>query len=84
METILEKKQAKETDLERIKLYVVWIDTNCGDACGTDWEMNSDPQPLITALKESSEATQAGFPTTIELEGNTPRPDGLFSNPATD
>lgn len=77
----------KEPDDGKLKLYVVWIDTWVNAGCGihgSDWEMNSEPRELAEALRESSECTSGGFPTTVTLEGITPRPDGLFSNPATD
>lgn len=70
---------------EKPLLFVVWIDTNCGNAdFGTDWEMNSPAKPLQHALDEAAEVRTHGFPAIIMPEGMTPRPDGLFSNPATD
>lgn len=66
-----------------LRQYVVWIDTNCGFG-PPDWEMDSPPQPLKPALDEARAARLAGFPAMILLEGQTPRADGLFSNPRTD
>ena len=64
-------------------LYVVWIDTNCGYR-SPDWEMNSEPKPLELAEQEASECLLRGFLSLILPEGQTPRLDGHFSNPATD
>ncbi len=83
METI-ERVEATDQVDEPLRFYVVWIETNCGHFDETDWEMNSDPQPLASALTEAAEARRCGYPTQILLEGFTPRPDGLFSNPRTD
>lgn len=74
---------------KRLMLFVVWIDTNLGDAdAGTDWEMNSahicPAKPLQDALDEAAYLRSHGYPTAIMPEGVSPRPDGLFSNPATD
>ena len=80
MNLVVEREQATAQTAEPLRLYVVWIDTNMGDPI-SDWEMNSDPQPLQSALQEAREAREAGFPAKVVLEGLTPRPDGLFSNP---
>lgn len=70
-------------------LFVVWIDSNCGiKEIGADWEMNSahlcPAKPLHDALDEAAECQTGGYPTVIMPEGQTPRADGLFSNPLTD
>lgn len=64
-------------------LFVVWIETNMGVCAETDWEMNSDPQPIQSALVEAEKTRAYEYPTLVAPEGWTPRPDGLFSNPAT-
>jgi len=65
------------------KLYMVWIDTDLG--YGTpDWEINSFAKPYELAEQEVSECLAAGFLSLILPEGETPRSDGHFSNPATD
>lgn len=82
--TIVIDEQGHEQEQDEVfLLFVVWIDTNMGYS-ETDWEMNSPPQPLHSALYEAAETRSEGYPTVIMIEGKTPRPDGLFSNPMTD
>lgn len=83
--TIIDRASCDQTAPDRPALFVVWIDTNLGDVpYPSDWEMNSPPQPLPWALDEAQECRAGGWPTTILPEGQTPRPDGLFTNPATE
>lgn len=63
------------------KLYVVWIDTGYE---GPDWEANWIAQPYELAEQEAKECLDHGFLSLILPEGETPRSDGNFSNPATD
>lgn len=65
------------------KLYMVWIDTDLGYGA-PDWEMNSFPKPYELAEQEAAECLAHGFLSLILPEGETPRADGHFSNPATD
>lgn len=65
------------------KLYVVWIDTDLGYG-QPDWEMNSAAKPYELAEQEASECLAHGFLSLILPDGETPRSDGYFSNPATD
>lgn len=81
MEIVINRQTAKDTLSERPLLFAVWVDVNCGLYPYTDWEMNTHPKELHAALDESFECQQRGFPTKIMLEGKTPRPDGLFTNP---
>ena len=67
----------------RPQLYVVWVETNLGDGV-TDWEINSGPTTLELAEQEAIVCLAMGFLSLVLPEGSTPRPDGLFSNPATD
>lgn len=66
-------------------LFVVWIDTNCGHEIEPDWEidgpMGREIEPLPQALKHSALCQAAGYPTLLMLPGQTPRADGLMSNP---
>jgi hypothetical protein len=82
---ILENEQAVASSaaVEKPGLYVVWIDTNCGYRA-PDWEMNSKPKSYELAEQEAGECLSLGFLSLILPEGQTPRPDGHFSNPATD
>lgn len=64
-------------------LYVVWVDTNLGYGV-TDWEINTGPTTLELAEEEAACCLALGFLSLILPDGVTPRPDGLFSNPATD
>ena len=64
-------------------LWVCWIDTNVG-YFPPDWEMDSFPKTQVEAEQESRECWALGFPALILPDGQTPRRDGLFSNPATD
>jgi hypothetical protein len=89
MNHVIEKQPTTTKRPERPLLFVVWIDSNCGiEELGTDWEMNSahlcPAKPPQDALDEAAECQAAGFPTKIMPEGQTPRDDGFFSNPATD
>ena len=71
-------------------LFVVWIDTNCGNGIETDWEINGGTgcpghaEPMQQALTHAAWARSRGFPAVLMQPGQTPRPDGLFSNPETD
>lgn len=65
------------------KLHVVWIDTNVGYAA-PDWEMNSHPKTRELAEQEAGDCLARGFLSLILPDGETPRADGYFSNPATD
>lgn len=89
MEHVIEKATTTSKQPERPLLFVVWIDTTCGlDASGPEWEMNSahlcPAKPIQDALDEAAECQASGFPTKIMPEGQTPRGDGLFSDPKTD
>lgn len=79
---LLDREQLTE-QVQPPKLYVVWIETNLGDGV-TDWEINSGPTTLELAEVEAVGCLAWGFLSLILPEGVTPRPDGLFSNPATD
>lgn len=68
----------EETEVEDLSLFQVWVDDNCGFPPGPAWEINSDPQPLRTALVEAQECRTLGFPSVIMLEGVSPRLDGSF------
>lgn len=69
-------------------LFVVWIETNCGYGPEPDWEMDwalgsgRGLEPLPIALDHAAVCRAEGYPTLIMLPGQTPRADGLFSNPA--
>lgn len=65
------------------KLYLVWIDTDMGYG-EPDWEINSTAKTYELAEQEASECLARGFFSLILPEGQTPRSDGFFSNPATD
>lgn len=78
-----EKTQDCATTTSPPKLFVVWIDTNCGYDL-PDWEMNSCPKTMDLAEQEASECLVHGFLSLVLPDGQTPRADGLFSNPATD
>ena len=65
------------------KLFVVWIDTNCGYDL-PDWEINSSPKTKELAEQEASQCLSLGFLSLVLPDGQTPRTDGFFSNPATD
>jgi hypothetical protein len=60
-----------ETENERIEapdrfdLWVVLIDTNCGQRAA-DWAENSEPKPLPAALDESCELQREGWITRLE------------------
>lgn len=89
MNDVIDSQRQAEIQPIRPLLFVVWIDVSLGlDERGTDWEMNSahlcPARPLQDALDEAAECQGHGLPTKIMLEGLTPRPDGLFSNPLTD
>lgn len=70
--------------------FVVWIDANCGNGIETDWEINGGTgypghaEPMQQALAHAAWARSRGFPAVLMPPGQTPRPDGLFSNPETD
>lgn len=88
MDVVIEREA--ETDLKAVPplLFVVWIDTNLGDLniapdFGPDWEINSHPKPLGPALDEAAWCRAHDFPSVVLPEGQTPRIDGLFTNPDT-
>jgi hypothetical protein len=74
---------AKDVATDKPPMFVVWIETNMGTCSVEDWEMNSPPQPIHTALTEAEETRAYQYPTLVAIEGFTPRLDGLFSNPET-
>ena len=53
MITVIEKTPAQGMSFE--PLFVVMIDTNCGNLEQPCWEENSDPQSLSAALDEVQE-----------------------------
>ena len=59
--------------------FIVWIDVDCGFKPEPDWEQNSPPQSLRTALIEAQECRIMEFPACICPEGETPRQDGQWS-----
>lgn len=83
MATVIDRQESQQAEDEKLHLFVVWIDTNLGYS-ETDWEMNSIPRALPGALDEATETRSEGYPTKVMIEGQTPRPDGLFGNPLTD
>lgn len=78
-----EQTQGTANTTEPPKLFVVWIDTNCGYG-SPDWEMNSAPKTMELAEQEASECLLRGFLSLVLPAGQTPRQDGYFSNPASD
>ncbi|MGV8824001.1 hypothetical protein [Methylibium petroleiphilum] len=83
-DTVIDRASCQQTAPDRPALFVVWIDTCMGYESPPDWEMNSPPKPLPWALDEAQECREGGYPTLILPEGQTPRHDGLFTNPATE
>lgn len=82
--TCIEKERVKHEAPEKELLWVVWVDTNMGFSDEPDWEMNSAPRTLGSALTEAFMLRQRNWPAQVLQEGQTPRGDGLFSNPETD
>lgn len=81
------KRQAPELP----HLFVVWIDCNCGTNWPDgepDWEIDNPPgkeqEPLRQALAHAAYVRAKGLPAVLMLPGQTPRSDGLMSNPRTD
>jgi hypothetical protein len=66
--------------VDRLDLFQVWIDVNCGTAA-PDWWWNSPPQPLAQALDEAAEARRNEWICQVLPEGVNPRPDGRWDNP---
>lgn len=81
--TKVETSNEARSDTAPPKLYVVWIDTSLGYE-SPDWEANWIAQPYELAEQEARECLVAGFLSLILPDGETPRADGHFSNPATD
>lgn len=78
-----ERTHESSVVVEPPRLYAVWIDTNMGYGA-PDWEANSHPTTRELAEQEASVCLALGFLSVIMPDGETPRADGFFSNPATD
>lgn len=65
----------KQATTEEQLLFVVWIDDHCGNG-PANWEWNSAPQPLESALEEARKCRASRFPTQVWPEGQSPREDG--------
>jgi len=68
-------------EVKELDSFVVWIDVYCGTRLDPDWEQNSDPQSLMTAIREARQCREVGFPACICAKGETPRSDGMMTGP---
>lgn len=81
METVIERVVEDEQTNVPLSMFVVWIDTHVGIIQPPEWDMNSPPQPLASALDEAAWLRRSDWPAKVLPEGMTPRPDGLFESP---
>lgn len=63
-------------------LFVVWFDINCGHGAPDWWWEIPGPQPLAPALDLAAELRAGGWICMVMPEGENPRPDGRWDNPA--
>lgn len=65
--------------VKQLDKFLVWIDMSCGLQREKNWIQNSPAQPLSSALVESIECQDMGFPTIITTEDDSPIEDGPFT-----
>lgn len=63
-------------------LFQVWFDVGCGGSQQEDFWWNSPPKLLQGALDEAAQLRASGWIAMVLPEGQNPRCDGRWDNPA--